>query len=146
MKIGLCKNLVGKIKTQPTKISGPDLRRRRESISTPVSTFHRRPCCSSLLLSAVQTSALCGYVLHPSQFRPVGGHRATCARVPSNQYSLKNEHFGTKSKWPPKNMLQWLPGQSRNALHGRTDEELAESQLSLGIAAFHTTTTTASRM
>ena len=41
------------------------------------------------------------------------------------------------SKRPPKHMLQWLPGQSLTNINVGNDEDLAETQLTSGMAAIH---------
>lgn len=48
-------------------------------------------------------------------------------------------------KETPEDMLQWLLAKS-DKFNVRTDEELAETQLILGMAAIHTTTMTATQM
>ncbi|KAF6233972.1 hypothetical protein HO173_007802 [Letharia columbiana] len=50
-----------------------------------------------------------------------------------------------KGEEPPKDMLQWLLDKS-DQFNVRTDEELAETQLILGMAAIHTTTMTATQI
>ena len=98
---------------------------------------YRRPCCSSLLLSAGVN--LCALRLRIGSFSIyVGQSTGIGRRVHEIQVSSMPGESSTsrqKSKRPPKQMLQWLPGQSLTAINVRNDDDLAETQLTSGMAA-----------